>query len=123
MIGGVGSLIYLKITIDNAPSFNINDFENVESTKVFDADGELIADLGLVSRENVSYDDMPQSLIDAFVSIEDSRFFEHNGFDLPRFVKSILENLKTLSFSQGASTLSMQLVRSVYFTDDATQTS
>ncbi len=123
LIGGVGSLIYLKITIDNAPTFNINDFENVESTKVFDADGELIADLGLVSRENVSYDEMPQSLIDAFVSIEDSRFFEHNGFDLPRFVKSLLENLKTLSFSQGASTLSMQLVRSVYFTDDATQTS
>lgn len=119
----VAFTIYIKATIDKAPQFNISDFENVESTKIFDADNELIADIGLVSRENVAYEDMPQALIDAFVSIEDSRFFEHNGFDLPRFVKSMLENIKTLSFSQGASTLSMQLIRSVYFTDDATQTS
>ncbi|MDD3924702.1 MAG: transglycosylase domain-containing protein [Erysipelotrichaceae bacterium] len=123
LIGGIGSLIYLKITIDKAPEFNISDFENVESTRIFDAEGNLIADVGLVSRENVSYEDMPQSLIDAFIAIEDSRFFEHNGFDLPRFAKSLIENIKTLSFSQGASTLSMQLIRSIYFTDDATQTS
>ncbi|MEA5026351.1 MAG: transglycosylase domain-containing protein [Erysipelotrichaceae bacterium] len=123
LIGGIGAAIYIKITIDNAPAFNVEDFDNVESTKIFDADGELVADIGLVSRENVSYEDMPQSLVDAFVSIEDSRFFEHNGFDLPRFVKSLIENIKTLSFSQGASTLTMQLVRNVYFTDDSSQTS
>jgi len=120
---GVGSLIFIKITIDKAPTFNVEDLQNVESTQIYDSQGELIADIGLVSRENVSYESMPQSLIDAFVSVEDSRFFEHNGFDLPRFVKSLIENIKTMSFSQGASTLTMGLIRNVYFTDDSTQTS
>jgi len=120
---GIGGLIFIKITIDKAPTFNVADLENVESTRIYDADGEVIADIGLVSRENVNYETMPQSLIDAFVSVEDSRFFEHNGFDLPRFVKSLIENIKTMSFSQGASTLTMGLIRNVYFTDDSTQTS
>ena len=120
---GIGGLIFIKVTIDKAPTFNIADLENVESTRIYDSEGEVIADIGLVSRENVSYESMPQSLIDAFVSVEDSRFFEHNGFDLPRFVKSLIENIKTMSFSQGASTLTMGLIRNVYFTDDSTQTS
>lgn len=63
---------------------------------------------------------MPTSLVDAFVAVEDSRYFEHNGFDLPRFAKAFLTNLKTLSFSQGGSTFTMQLVKNTYFTNDET---
>ena len=42
----------------------------------------------IYSLEKVSYDEMPQVLIDAIVATEDSRFFQHNGFDLPRFAKA-----------------------------------
>ena len=80
------------------------------STHVYDRDGNLIAELGSEHRDNIEYADLPQDLIDAFLSIEDSRFFQHNGFDLPRFISSALNNLSSGTLSQGGSTLTMQLV-------------
>lgn len=117
VLGVSASLLYLKNTLDSAPTLNVNDFLSQESTKIYDRDGNQIADLGLESRENITYNDLPQSIIDAFVAVEDSRFFQHNGFDLPRFIKSAIENLKTLSFEQGGSTFTMQLVKNTYFTN------
>ena len=70
-------------------------------------------------RENIEYDEMPNVLIDAFLSIEDSRFFEHFGFDIPRFTKAIIANLQSGSFGQGGSTITMQLVKNSYFQIDA----
>ena len=61
-------------------------------------------------REDTSYNQLPQVVVDAFLAVEDSRFFKHNGFDLPRFLKSALENLKAGGFAQGGSTLTMQMI-------------
>ncbi len=112
---------YIALTLRDAPNLNSNDFIKSDSSKIYDNQGLLIADVGFQIRENVSYDQLPQVVIDAFVSIEDSRFFEHNGFDLPRFMKAMFENIRTLSFSQGGSTFTMQLVKGTYFeTEEAT---
>ena len=82
------------------------------STRIFDRNGNLVTTLAGEDgvRQNISYEQIPQSVIDAFLSIEDSRFFNHNGFDLPRFIKSGYENILTGSFAQGGSTLTMQLI-------------
>ena len=106
--------------IKERPELDIYDFQNSESSIVYDRNGNVVAELGTTIRENVSYNDLPNNVIDAFVAVEDSRFFEHNGFDLPRFTKAFLENLKTMSFSQGGSTFTMQLVKNTYFTNDET---
>jgi len=112
---------YIAHTLRDAPNLNSNDFIKSDSSKIYDNQGLLIADVGYQIRENVTYDQLPQVVIDAFVSIEDSRFFEHNGFDLPRFIKAMFENMRTLSFSQGGSTFTMQLVKGTYFeTEEAT---
>ena len=120
LIGGSAGMVVLGSMLKDAPKIDINNFESKESTQILDKDGNLIQDIGQQIRTNVSYDDMPSSLIDAFVAVEDSRYFEHNGFDLPRFTKAFLTNLKTLSFSQGGSTFTMQLVKNTYFTNDET---
>ena len=78
----------------------------------------MIAELGTYLRENITYDQCPESLVDAFVSIEDSRYFQHFGFDIPRFTKAIIENLKNRDFGQGGSTFTMQLVKNTYFSVD-----
>lgn len=117
MLVGVGIIASL---LKDKPTLNIQDFEQTESSIVYDVEGNEIANLGKVIRTNVEYDELPNCVVDAFVAIEDSRFFEHNGFDLPRFTKAIIENLRTFSFGQGGSTFTMQLVKNTYFTSDET---
>lgn len=83
---------------------------NSSPTEVYSADGKKIGELGAESRELITYDQLPQVTIDAFLAIEDSRFFTHNGFDLPRFISSAFSNLRTGSLAQGGSTLTMQTI-------------
>lgn len=99
-VGG-GGLYIASEMIKDAPEISLNDFEGLESSQIYDQDGILITELGAYLRENITYEDMPNSLVDAFVAIEDSRYFEHPGFDVPRFAKAALENLKSKSFGQG----------------------
>lgn len=88
----------------------IGNIKNIEPSEVLASDGTKFAEYGGVSRENINYNQVPQSVVDAFLSIEDSRFYSHKGFDLPRFISSALTNLKSGSLAQGGSTLTMQLV-------------
>ena len=111
-------LVVLTGMLKDRPQLNTEDFVSEQSSQIFDKDGELIAEVGSVKRENISYDDLPNHLVDAFVAVEDSRFFTHPGFDISRFTKAMLENIKSLSFSQGGSTFTMQLVKYTYFMDD-----
>lgn len=69
-----------------------------------------MGEIGGESRENITYEQIPQVTIDAFLAIEDSRFYSHNGFDLPRFISSALNNLREGDLSQGGSTLTMQAI-------------
>ena len=118
LIGGSVSLVYLNSKLKGKPSLEMSNLVSKESSKIYDKDGNLIADVGTQIRTNVSYKDLPEALIDAFVSIEDSRFFEHPGFDISRFVKAMIANVKAMRFAQGGSTITMQLIKLSYFTDD-----
>lgn len=117
IVGCIGLFVLINM-VSSSPKFDINLYDSKESSQIYDQNGELIADVGKQIRSNVTYDQLPTSLVDAFVAIEDSRFFGHSGFDIPRFAKAMLENLASMSFSQGGSTLSMQLTKSTYFMDD-----
>ncbi len=124
VIAGLGlimlvvGIIMIASLLSNKPTLNINDFDQAESSIIYDVAGDEIASLGTVIRQNVEYEEIPNCVVDAFVAIEDSRFFQHNGFDIPRFTKAFLENIRTMSFGQGGSTFTMQLVKNTYFVDD-----
>jgi len=113
-------ILAIATLLSDKPTLNLQDFEQAESSVIYDYKGEEVANLGTVIRQNVEYEEIPNCVVDAFVAIEDSRFFQHNGFDIPRFTKAILENIRTMSFGQGGSTFTMQLVKNTYFTDDST---
>ena len=74
--------IYIALT---AGKFDPDKLYSKEASTLVDVDGNTYAKLGSEMRQKISYDDMSEELINAIVATEDSRFFEHNGFDLPRF--------------------------------------
>ena len=109
-------LIYITIS---APKFDTSKLNTSEVTIIYDKDEKEIAKLGSEMREKVTYDELPQVLVDAIVATEDSRFFQHNGFDAPRFLKATVGQLAGRSSAGGASTLSMQVIKNSFTSTEA----
>lgn len=92
----------------------------VANTTIYDNKGNLIANLSNIYTEYTAYDDIPTDVINAIISIEDSRFFSHNGLDYEAIARSIIANIKKQSFSQGASTITQQLIKNIYLSNEKT---
>ncbi len=79
---------------------------------IYDADGEAVDKLhGSENREYVKLSAITKNMQNAVVAIEDERFYEHNGIDMRGIMRAMVENMKTMSFSQGASTLTQQVIK------------
>ena len=108
-------LIFALYIIITSPDFNKEKLYSKEATVLYYKDG--ITELARFGRDNrvlVTYDDLPEVLIDAIVATEDSRFFQHTGLDLARFVKATTGQLAGKSWAGGASTITMQLVKKTF---------
>ena len=90
----------------------------IQSTKIYDRTGKvLLYDIyGEEKREIVSFDKISDNMKHAVVASEDSRFYQHNGIDLEGIARAILVDLKLQSKSQGGSTITQQLIKTVYLT-------
>lgn len=91
------------------------EWTNIEQfgySHIYDKDGEWLADLndGKYSEDAV-YSEIPEDLINALVSTEDARFYEHGGVDIVRIFGALFADIKSGEASQGASTITMQLAR------------
>ena len=115
MLLGAGFFLFIYL---NAPEFNTDLLYKQESSNIFDSKGELIATIGSEKRQIVTYNELPQVLIDAIIATEDSRFFEHEGIDLPRFLKASYGYFKGTN-AGGASTLTMQVSKNTFTSTEA----
>ncbi|PXF63963.1 penicillin-binding protein 1A [Kangiella spongicola] len=86
--------------------------------RIFTSDGKLIGEFGDVRREPVSYEQIPKNFINALISTEDQRFYEHSGVDVQGLLRVIKVAATTGEFSEGASTLTMQTARNMFLTRD-----
>ena len=120
LVGFSVFVIYIKGQAD--PKYEKAKLNTIEMSRIYDKDGNEIAKLGSEKREKVTYDELPEVLVDAIIATEDSRFFQHNGFDAPRFIKATFGQLTQGSEAGGASTLSMQVTKNS-FTDPLGQAS
>ena len=116
----IGAIVFAIYIVINAPDFDPDNLYRAESSVIYDRDGNQIAKIGLEKRKKVTYDDLPQVLVDAIVATEDSRYYQHNGFDLPRFTKAavgqVINKVTGHGNAGGGSTISMQVVKN-NFTD------
>jgi penicillin-binding protein 1A len=92
----------------------LDDYRPQQTSKVFAADGRLITEIGLERRTVVRIEDMPRHLRQAFIAIEDKRFYQHHGIDFARVFGAVRANLFALGWQQGFSTITMQLARNVF---------
>ena len=119
--GGVlGLLILVGIWVrtcanDSCPSVDVLDqYVPQQTSKIFAADGRLITELGLEKRTVVRLDSLSQPVRDAFLIVEDRRFYEHGGIDYRRIVGAVIRNIRAGGFAQGFSTITMQLARNIF---------
>ena len=116
IVAGCGFLMYV---VKNSPDFNAEKLNRNQTTILYDKDGKSFAELGTERRENIKFDSMSQSLVDALVATEDSRFYQHNGFDAARFLKASIGQAAGNSGSGGASTISMQVIKNSFTSTEA----
>ena len=100
--------------ISSAPALTEEALTATTSSKIYDKDGGLIADLGAEKRSNAKTQEIPTDLVNAIVAIEDQRFFNHRGVDVIRIAGAFLNNL-TSGGLQGGSTLDQQFIKLTYF--------
>ena len=96
-----------------APTLSEKDLIATTSSKIYDNQNNLIADLGAEKRINVKTNEIPIDLVNAIVAIEDHRFFNHRGVDFIRIGGAFFSNLR--GGRQGGSTLTQQLIKLTYF--------
>ena len=124
VLAGTIGLILLIWLLD-IPSWKSLDMDKLvnpsQTTVVYDADGQAAA--GLHNGENrvvVSVEEIPMHVKNAFIAIEDARFYEHPGIDLWRICGSLVNNLKAGAFVEGGSTITQQLIKLTHLTSQKT---
>jgi penicillin-binding protein 1A len=85
-----------------------------EASVILDRDGSELGKLFLERRVIVALEDLPQSIPDAFVAMEDQRFWAHHGVDWRRVFGAGWRNIREIGVAEGASTITMQLARNVF---------
>lgn len=111
-----GSL--LTYYIATAPKIDASKLSDPFPSQILDQNGKQVATLGTEKRTKVEYEDLPQTLIDAVTATEDSRFFQHHGIDLRRIGGAIKANLTNGFGSEGASTITQQVVEKAFLSPD-----
>ena len=104
--------------IYQAPAFDSKILDNNTRTIVYDVNNNEVAKLGNEVGENLETADIPQQMQDAILATEDNRFFEHGAVDYRRLVGAVVSNLTSGFGSQGASTISQQLIKRTFLDDN-----
>lgn len=107
----IGIGVFSYYIVDSSPEFEEKKLYTQDTSIIYDSTGEVIAKLGRQKRQKITFDQLPQVLIDAVIATEDSRFFQHNGFDLPRFAKASFGQVVGKANAGGGSTITMQVVK------------
>lgn len=108
----ISTAIYFNVITQDI-TLELEKLSQKPSLTVLDSDENIITD-----GNYVQYNDIPTDLINAFVAVEDKRFFSHKGVDVKRMFGAMLANVKSGSVKQGASTITQQLIKNTHLTSE-----
>ena len=118
--GVAGAAIYYQTLGDLPDVAKLKEVTFETPMKVYSADNKLIGEFGESKRIPVSIDQIPEKLKQAFIAIEDSRFYEHSGIDPIGIARAAIVSVSKGSAKQGASTITQQVARNFFLTREKT---
>src|SRR5690606_16584266 len=116
LTAGAG-LLYLwpRCSGDSCPSVeSLRDYRPPQATRLYDRTGSILAHLAPERRIVVPLEQIPATVVGAVLAVEDRRFFSHDGVDYRRAFGALVADIRSMSFQQGFSTITMQLARNVF---------
>ena len=117
--GIIGAYYYVQPSLQSAET--IRDIRLEVPLRIFSRDGYLISEIGERRRIPITYEDLPEHVVQAFIAAEDRRFFEHPGIDYRGFLRAVSRVITTGNASGGGgSTLTQQLARDYFLTREQT---
>lgn len=111
--------LFVYSSLKDVPQVEFAPLSNRKKSCIYDEAGNIVEVFGETKEEYVKYEDIPPILIQALISIEDIRFFEHPGVDVPRTFKAFLHNIFSSS-KHGGSTITQQLIKNVVLSNEQT---
>lgn len=118
---GLAGVASLQLYLSSLPPIeNLDGFKPNIVTKFYSADGEIIKTFTAYTFEKVNFDDIPEDFIHALISTEDKNFYKHKGYDLTGLARSTVQNILAGHVVQGASTITQQLARVLFLSNERT---
>lgn len=111
-----GGIYFFQILSDLPDISSVDAYRPSLTTVFYTVDDEPFAEYAVEKRILVSISYIPKDLINAIVAVEDARFFQHKGLDWTGISRAFWKNVQTMSFAQGASTITQQLSRNLFLT-------
>ena len=120
LLFGIGVSAYISIVSDLPPTESIVFFMPPVTTQVFDDNDNLISEFFIERRELTNIAQVPTYLKEGFICIEDKNFYRHWGVDILALLRSLITNISHMRVVTGASTITMQLARNMFLTQEVT---
>lgn len=122
IVAAVAGTFYYQISRDLPKIGSLKDYKPPIITKIYDDNGEVIGEFFKEKRILTPIEDIPLMLSNAFVAAEDGDFYEHPGYDYKSIARAFLKNTRAGGISQGGSTITQQVVKSLLLTPERTYT-
>lgn len=113
-----GTVVYYALTMDLPSIAALKDYRPSIASRVYDENNELIDEFFLEDRKVVKISEIPKMVQFAFVAAEDSRFFQHQGFDIQSISRAMFKNFEAGKIVQGGSTITQQVAKMMYLSPE-----
>ncbi|NIP29098.1 MAG: penicillin-binding protein, partial [Candidatus Dadabacteria bacterium] len=90
--------------------------------EIYSSDGTLIAEYGVEKRKLIDLEEIPDHVINAFIAIEDKRFYDHSGLDIQGIIRALIQNISEGQVVSGGSTITQQVTKNLILTPERTYT-
>ena len=108
------TIVTSGVNLDKSKLVNLN-----SSVEIFDKYGDLLEEFS-GNQPVTDIGEIPKHTLNAFIAIEDKRFYSHNGVDGKGLIRAFFNNIKSFSFKEGASTISQQLIKNTHLSSEKT---